>query len=165
MDSVKTKLEKILMEMGYQNVTNNDGEVVKVEEKYTMDLSILNKLNLTDDNAQKYVSSRRILYKDEYHNEEYTQVQATLYMKKTGLGMVKKIAQEVIDAYVGEAVDVKLKPEFIYLVVPAIEMIVKEKRIAAGGLVRPEELKKAGINPNEYCVCAISFIVESFAEI
>ena len=158
MSEVCKKITDILKTKGFVEKVIADG---KSEEKYEMDLSFLGELKDCKE-EKKYVSVRKVHYRDEYHDEDLNQVQAIIYTKRTGLNTVKKLAESVLDEYYGQTKEYNLTPEFIWLVVPAIEFNVDGKKVAAGGLVRPDELDKYNIDSNEYSVCALCFVEESF---
>lgn len=159
MSKTACKIEEILTGFGCRKVeTSTNGAVV--DEKYAVDLSILDQFDLTADRPQMLVSTRKVLYKNEYHNEELTQVQLTVLSDLTGLGTVKALGEKFAEAYCGEAKNLQLRPQFIYQVVPAIELIVDGNRFAAGGMVRPEVLKKKGLKAEKDSIYAVSFIAE-----
>ena len=135
-------------------------EYSDVDEKYAVDLGVLKELDLKGERPQRLVSTRKIHYKNEYHDEELTQVQLTVFDNLFGLGTVKEIGKQVLDALGKEAEGYTLRPSFVYQVVPAIELIENGVRFASGGMVRPEILKKMGLNVEKDSICTIMFIVE-----
>ena len=88
-------------------------------------------------------------------------MQAAVLCEKGGLGSVKYLMEKVTAEFVGEN-ELSLRPEFIYKVVPGIEISCDGKKLAAGGLVRPEVLRKAGIDTDKNTVLVVNFIVDYY---
>ena len=130
------------------------------DEKYAVDLNAIECFNLANTRPQSLVSTRKLHYKNEYHDEVLTQVQLTIYSDVTGLGAVKKLAESITGFE-----DMTLRPAFIYQVVPAIEFAKNDIRFAAGGLIRPEVLRKKGLKEDKDSIYVLIFILEDLEKI
>lgn len=152
----------ILNDLGFATVAGTDATV---DEQYAIDLTALEALDLAGEVPQKVVTSRTVQLKNEYHDETLTQVQAICFDDLCGLGSVKALGEKVASALCGEGTQIELRPEFIYQVAPAIEMKVAGTAFAAGGMLRPELLKRRGLNIAEKSIYAVMFVVESAARL
>ncbi len=154
------RIASILAEKGFSQVdTTSD---IVVDEPYAADLSVLDAVDLSAGaSEQKVFSIRSVEYRNEYHDEKLTQVQATVVTGKAGLGSVKALGEEVAAKILGGDAAVELRPEFIYQVVPAIEMKHEGQAFAAGGLVRPEVMRKLGVKAGELVAYVVIFTAEN----
>ncbi len=143
--------EKVLQEMGFEKIVSDTNTKI-VDELYNQDYSFLNECI-----EKPRYTIRKILYKNEYHDEEHILIQATGVCTNAGLGNVKKYLQDFINMYFKKDMSLELRPAFIYQTVPAIEASTSKTAFAAGGLVRPEVMRKKEIDSNKYV--GFSFVI------
>ncbi len=161
MDCTANKIKDILVGMGFTAVESDTDNAV-IDERNGADLSILSKFDLKGEKPQKLVSMRKVRYKNEYHDEMLTQIQATVYCEPKGLGVVKGLVEKVAAAYCGEEKAIALRPQFIYQVVPGIELSLDGNKLAGGGVVRPEIPRKMDLDIAQDCFIVTTFVAEGF---
>lgn len=129
---------------------------IQAESEYTIDLDALKDISLLDIPTQ-FATIRNINFKNEWHDENLTQINIYVLKNKVGLGTVKKIAQDLI-AEIDKDAAVEWKSEYIEYLVPAMEALVDGKNPIGGGFVRNNIMNVCGLEGINAVV--ISIIVE-----
>ncbi len=156
--SAEKRLAAMLEERGFR-VVKGVSNVLDVTE-YAAALELLKEVSKIDV-PQKFYLTRQVHFKNEWHDEHLTQVQAFIVQDKVGLGTVRKLAEDMIGVYYdGQDVRVTIKSEYIHDIVPAIEILANDKNVIGGGFVRDDVMACAGLN-GFHCV-VVTFIAERF---
>lgn len=129
---------------------------LQAESEYAIDLEVLKDISLLDIPTQ-FITVRDMHFKNEWHDEKLTQINAYILKNKVGLGTVKKLVQDVTN-FLGINKSIEWKSEYIEYLVPAMEALIEDRNPIAGGFVRNNIMSDCGLDNINAVVT--SFIVE-----
>ena len=91
---------------------------------------------------------------DATHEAQFFQIEGLVIDKKVSLAELKGTLDTFYKTYFGPDVELRFRPSFFPFTEPSVEVDIKYKdkwlEVMGGGLVHPNVLKAAGIDPNEY---------------
>jgi phenylalanyl-tRNA synthetase alpha chain len=108
---------------------------------------------------------------DATHDSTFNQVEGLLIDKNIGLAHLKGLMQEFLKRFFKDEVTVRFRPGYFPFVEPGIEMDMLWKKgnqtkwleVMGAGMIHPNVLKAAGLNPDEYQGWAFGFGLTRFA--
>ena len=108
---------------------------------------------------------------DATHDSTFNQVEGLLIDKNIGLGHLKGLMEEFLKRFFKNGSTVRFRPGYFPFVEPGIEMDMLWKKgnqtkwleVMGAGMVHPNVLKAAGLDPNEYQGWAFGFGLTRFA--
>lgn len=91
---------------------------------------------------------------DSVHEAQFYQIEALYVDKKVSLGDLKGVLTHVFKRLFGPEVEIRFRPSFFPFVEPGVEVDMKWRdrwlEVVGAGLVHPNVLRSAGIDPTEW---------------
>lgn len=98
---------------------------------------------------------------DAGHEMQFHQLEGLLVDKHVSVANLKAVLLEFFKEFLGPDADIRMRPSFFPFVEPGFEVDVyhngKWFEVLGAGMVHPEVLKNAGVNPNEFYGFAFGF--------
>jgi phenylalanyl-tRNA synthetase alpha chain len=104
---------------------------------------------------------------DATHEMQFHQVEGLVVGENISLANLKGVLLEFFKHFVGEQTEIRFRPSFFPFVEPGVEVDVKMKdrwvEVLGAGVVHPDVLRNAGLDPAQYSGIAFGMGIERLA--
>lgn len=98
---------------------------------------------------------------DATHEHTFYQCEGVFVSKDANMGQMLGVLKQVFEVYYGQELNIKTQPGYFPFTEPSVEMLIEKPKALGGkgdgwlemlgmGMIHPNVLKTAGINPTEY---------------